>query len=283
MNKTDSEIINLAQLSRQQRKISVKMPLKRIFLLLDALQEFDSAVHSKCTLFKTFGVLFIIAGFFSFILEAVFIGLIIIMLGAICLIIASNYKSLDLSNEFRDYLNPLLTVLKDDIKESSDISLNIYLSSLKSQPFLKKTGEEKKIGNYNCTDYFYSRNFLTLKLPLFDGSTLFLAGNEFLRHQIRRRMTGKPKTKVKFASRSSFSIRIRYDASKYTHRKFMMEKGKSQNFELSKKDSPKGTILIMNFDNKYKGASISYPDPKMTLENMARLYSYLQPLNTEKK
>jgi hypothetical protein len=283
MSSIDSEIAGLALQSRQQRKISVKMPLKKILILFNTLREFDANVKSKRALYRTIGILLIFAGIIALGFEAAMIGLVLITIGLIMLIISSNYKPLDSPFEFNDYLSPVIDTLKDDIRQDADVALNIQLSKLDSPLFQDKIGPAKQIGIYQCTDYFYKRNFLTLKMTLYDGNSMFLTGNEFLRKQVRLRTVRKTKIKTKYVSRNSFTIRLRYDNTKFTHRKFIEADAKNKDFQLSVKNTPKGTILIMDFETRSKGGSFSLPDPGITLENMARLYSYLQPISNQNK
>ncbi len=176
-----------------EKKVSGQWPLNELFSIFDALTEYDLQTEAKTSqLYKRAGLALLIAiglAIGSVILSNNIgmnlypIGLpiaSIFLVGAIVVfVLALKQDKLDLRNEFREYVRPLLEHLQDDIKKDSPVVLDLYLSPVDSKQFSKGRSEKYRSGVYeDCRDSYFGRDLLTLKLRLSDGNRFMLTSTE---------------------------------------------------------------------------------------------------------
>jgi hypothetical protein len=279
----------LAESMVAEKKISGQWPLSQLFSIFDTLTQFDVQIEAKLAKFKKFATIGFIVAVISFFgtifgmnvnpnIPFLTVPLLVISLvvGIVGLVLMFRYKKMDLQNEFREYLRPLLENLQDDLKRDAPVSLELSLDPVEQKQFSKGRSDQYSVGVYHkCYDYSFERDFLNVKLRLNDGNRLMLTGTEVLikTSKTKRNPRGKYKTKTKYKKRVMFDVRLSVDSEKF------------QCKQLPKESTPKfyakqsnGTPIIgIKFTEKLKGLPDSMvPDPNVTLQHLVTLYSHVQ-------
>ena len=272
-------------------KISGSWPIQQFFEFSEVLEDYDLSIEKKKKLarmgIKIFfvpvlvaivGFVFampIIGPYISIILP---IAIVFLILGIAACIFFFRYGKLDLSDEFRQFLLPLLEHLEDDIKKNSPVRVEMPLDSLENSKYLKNTSDTYSKGAYHkCVDYLYDRNFLSVTLRLHDGNMLILRGNEFLKktEKTKQNLRGKTKTKTKYTKKFTFDTRLKVNSAAYTCQEIPQDGVRSDNQIVYSKQSEKGTTLGLKYLRRTEHELM--PDYELTLEKIATLYTYLQP------
>ena len=271
-----------------EKKISGQWPLSQLFSVFDTLTEYDVQIEAKLAKFKKFaiigfivavisGVLSIIAGNANPTFLALTIPLLVIALvgGIVGLVLMFRYKKMDLRNEFREYLRPLLENLQDDLKKDTPVSLELSLDPVEQKQFSKGRSDQYSVGVYHkCYDYYFERDFLNVKLRLTDGNRLMLTGTELLikTSKTKRNPRGKIKTKTKYKKRVGFDARLTVDPEKF-HCKQLPKEGALKFYAKQSNGTP---IIGIKFTEKLKGTPADMvPDPNVTLQSIVTLYTFL--------
>ncbi|MFC1849821.1 hypothetical protein ACFL27_06395 [candidate division CSSED10-310 bacterium] len=274
------------------KRMQGEWPLTRINYFISQLTEYDLVIEKKAKVYTGLTAGSFI-GAFIFIFVAAFlenwkVALIIpvlIVVGIITLIITMKYSKLDLRNEFREFLAPLLDNLKEDIKPESDISLDLHLTSVEDKAFFQGKSDKYSKGVYHkCYDHIYERDLLTMSLPLIDGNRLALSGHEYLIKSVKtkRNPRGKYKTKTKYKKKVMFDIRLRINPDKFQIKKLPDEGKGPLKRTVSVKGGQAGKTLRLQFTSKVGGGlEDPVPDWKITLEQIVYLYSFLSPLQAD--
>jgi hypothetical protein len=272
-----------------EKKISGQWPLSQLFSIFDTLTQFDMQIEAKVTKFKKLATIGFIVAVISFFLTifgvnvnpavlALTIPLLVIALivGIVGLVFKSKYGKLDLQNEFREYLRPLLENLQDDLKKDSPVSLELSLDPVEQKQFSKGKSDQYSVGVYHkCYDYYFGRDFLNVKLRLSDGNRLMLTGTELLTKtsKTKRNPRGKYKTKTKYKKRVMFDARLSVDSEKFQCKQLPKE-GTPKFYAKQSNGTP---IIGIKFTEKLKGLPDSMvPDPNVTLQHLVTLYSHVQ-------
>ncbi len=272
-----------------EKKISGQWSLSQLFSIFDALTEYDLQIEAKIAKFGKLGMQGFIFLFLSVFLNIVVINInpnilfltiplsILFFIGGIIgVVLWFRYKKMDLRNEFREYLRPLLENLRDDLKKDAPVILELSLDFVEQKKFSKGKSHKYSVGIYHkCYDYYFERDFLNVKLRLNDGNRLILSGTELLTKTSKTKKTprGKTKTKTKYKKRVMFDARLTVEPEKF------------QSAQLPKEGAPRfyvkqlnGTSAIgVKFMEKLKGTPESMvPDPDVTLRHLITLYSHVQ-------
>jgi len=271
-----------------EKKISGQWPLSQLFSVFDTLTEYDVQIEAKLAKFKKFAIIgFIVAGISFFVtmfgmsvnpnIPFLTVPLLVIALvvGIVGLVLKFRYKKMDLQNEFREYVRPLLENLQDDIKSNSSVALDLYLSPVEQKQFSKGKSDKYSVGVYHkCYDYYFERDFLNVKLRLTDGNRLMLTGTELLikTSKTKRNPRGKIKTKTKYKKRVGFDARLTVDPEKF-HCKQLPKEGALKFYAKQSNGTP---IIGIKFTEKLKGTPADMvPDPNVTLQSIVTLYTFL--------
>lgn len=279
----------LAESMVAEKKISGQWPLSQLFSVFDTLTEYDVQIEVKLARFKKLATIGFIVAVISLFLTifgmsvnpnvpflTIPVLVIALIAGIVGLVLMFRYKKMDLQNEFREYLRPLLENLQDDLKRDTPVSLELSLDPVEQKQFSKGRGDQYSVGVYHkCYDYYFERDFLDVKLRLADGNRLMLTGTELLikTSKTKRNPRGKYKTKTKYKKRVTFDARLSVDSEKFQCKQLPKE-GTPKFYAKQSNGTP---IIGVKFTEKLKGAPESMvPDPNLTLQHLVNLYAFIQ-------
>lgn len=118
-------------------------------------------------------------------------------------------RGIDVSNNFRQFALPVLTVLREDFDPESPVHISVDLSSATSAA--KKTGEGapyKHGAYYKIIDSTYVDPWMSLDGVLVDGTKLKWSVTDKIRERkkTKRNPRGKIKTKTKYKKKSEIEV-----------------------------------------------------------------------------
>ncbi len=124
-------------------------------------------------------------------------------------------KSKDVGNELRDFVLPLIRLMRDDISERDPVRLEIDLSGLNKD---KATQRERQRKHYPKTDTtYYTNPWFTLDARLVDKTRLNCAIIDQVRRKevTKKNPRGKIKTKVKSKTKRIIRGELGFSAASY--------------------------------------------------------------------
>ncbi len=272
-----------------EKKLSGQWPLTQLLSILQALSEHDVMIEAKRAS-NTKRLMFAVIGLVVGIILVFFVRdswpdlfflplalVVILVIGIIWgAILSMKYSRSDLPNEFREYLQPFLENLQDDIKPDSPVGVELMMSPVEKKEFGKGKSDKYSVGVYHsCYDHYFERDFLGLKLRLTDGNRLLLSGKELLikTSKTKRNPRGKYKTKTKYKKRVTFDVRIIASSDAF-QAKPLPQEGEPK---LYAKETNGNMVVGMKFTEKLKGdPKTMIPNPLVTLQQLVTLYSFLQ-------
>jgi hypothetical protein len=120
-------------------------------------------------------------------------------------------RSLDISNSLRQFVMPVIVLLREDVEAFSKISLKLDLGSPTAKEKLKRRSDPYRQGVYHkVIDTFYVNPWVTAEMPLADGSTLDWTITDLVRarSKTKRNARGKTKTKTKYTTKSAMTVTL---------------------------------------------------------------------------
>ncbi len=276
----------------EKKRMSGQWTFKQLFSIFDSLTDYDVQIEAKLAKFKMFtAIIFfggLVPGVIGLFASTNYPGLIyfaVLLLvvagigGSVGGLLILKYKNLDLSNEFREYMQPLLEELEDDIKQDREISVNLYLSPVEQKEFSKGKGEKYESMGYKCQEYLFERDLATIKIRLSDGNRAMLSVHEVLiktkKSKWKRSRSGKMKhkSKTKRQKRVTCDVRVIANSKKFSCKK--IPPGGEQ--KMYSKQSKGHVILGLKYTEKLKNETHLIPDPIMMVRGFVTLYTFLQP------
>ncbi|HSE99144.1 MAG TPA: hypothetical protein VLD57_12825 [Blastocatellia bacterium] len=167
------------------------------------------------------------AAFISIFISAFFeTWLPILLLAPIAIITVVLYfirKKSDLPNNFRKFLVPMVSILREEMKPGEPLFLHIDLRGglLNSKevpaPRLRTTDKISRWSSGNISESFYSDRWLEARGVLADKSRLELQVRDFIRKRVvtRRNARGKTKVKTKYKVKSTIDARLHLPQDDY--------------------------------------------------------------------
>jgi len=128
-------------------------------------------------------------------------------------------KSLDISNNFRQFAVPVLTVFREDFDPASPLRIRLDLGSPTDKK--KKQSESKPYKQgayYKVIDVMYLDPWMEGEALLVDGSRLRWSVTDSIRERKKKKRTasGKYKMKTKYSKRSEIDVELTLKSKSYT-------------------------------------------------------------------
>lgn len=120
-------------------------------------------------------------------------------------------KKIDLSNNFRQFVLPVLTMFREDFAAGQPVHVKLDLRPPTSPP--KKTGESAPYKHgvyYKIIDTTYADSWMSAKAMLSDGSKLEWSITDSIRERkkTKKNPRGKIKTKTKYTKKSKIEVEL---------------------------------------------------------------------------
>jgi len=179
-------------------------------------------------------------------------------------------KSIDLSNNFRQFAVPVLTVFREDF--DATVPLQIRLDLRQPTDKAKRQSESKpyKHGAYHkIIDRMFLDPWMEGEAQLVDGSRLRWSITDSIRQRTKtkRNARGKYKTKTKVSKRSEIDVELTLKTKSYTL-------GHVDEAEVKRGES-KNSVRVTR---RVKSASLDPVDPKVFIDLVAGIYSGAAPV-----
>jgi len=264
------------------KRLTMNRPVDEILAVLRPLAECDTlADKARTKLGCTFGlsivamiavaIIFANAGW-SWVATAVMVVVAVILLGSGYL--WSWTKRVDVSNNFRQFALPVLTVFREDFDSSHPVHLDLDLSSPTAAS--KKQSESapyKEGAYYKIIDTMYADPWMKAEAVLVDGSRLSWTVSDTIRERkkTKRNPRGKIKTKTKYSKKTDVDVELGL-------RRKLYEVGAAPaNAEMTS-DAKRSTVRL---SRKLKTDSLHPIDPTSLIDLIADVYRSASPVKKE--
>lgn len=264
------------------KRLTLNRPIEETLALLRPLAECDTlADQSRTKLGCTFGlgiVLMIIASivFSKMGWPAVaWVGIAVVAV----VMVGSGYlyfwtRRIDVSNNFRQFGLPVLTVFREDIDAAQPVHLDLDLSSPTVKAKKQSESEPYKEGvYYKVIDSIYLDPWMKASVMLVDGSKLSWTVTETIRERrkTKRNARGKHKTKTKYSKKTDVEVELGL---------------KKKLYELTA-GPPEGEVTSdekrskVRLSRELKTDSLEPVDPKALIDLVADVYRSASPVKKE--
>jgi hypothetical protein len=201
------------------KKVELDRPIDEILALLKPLAACDKlADKSRTKMGCSFGIGIVLLIALAIILSNVGWSALTFLVYAVVLAaviaVATMYfftRSIDISNNFRDFALPVLTVFREDFDASRPVHLRLNLDPPTAAS--KKTGESapyKRGAYHKIIDTTYVDPWMTASAVLVDGTKLSWNVTDEVRERrkTKRNPRGKYKTKTKYRKKTDIEVEV---------------------------------------------------------------------------
>lgn len=195
----------------RDKRVTLDRPVDELLALLKPLAACDAmADKSRSRLGCTFAITIVLTIVLAFVLGMIAAAAMLV------LAIAAGYfyfwsKRIDVSNNFRQFVIPVLTVFREDIGPARPVHLELDLSSPTAPS--KKQGESApyKSGVYHkVIDTTYVDPWMAAEAVLVDGTKLSWRVTDAIRERkkTKRNPRGKYKSKTKYTKKTNLEVTL---------------------------------------------------------------------------
>jgi len=259
------------------KKLDLRRPVGELLTLLRPLAACDSVANKAqhkmgCTL-----ALMIFLTLVGFVVLANMPGPVTLML-FLPLIVStvamaffySWLRSIDVSDNLRSFLVPVLTLFREDFDPRFPVHLRMDLSSPMTK--LKKTAESKPYSRakyHRVVDTMYLDPWLTADAVLVDGTKLSWSVTDRIRERkkTKKSASGKSKTKTKYRKLSDVEVRLGLRTKNFT-----VAKGKL---------SADGKRSKVEVQRRVRTDSLDPINPRTLIDAIAGVYRAARPVTKE--
>jgi hypothetical protein len=256
----------------RDKKVDLERPIDELLALLRPLAACDKvADKSRTKMGCTFGLGIVLSIVLVIVLSNVgwsaITLLVLILFVALVVALGAGYfwmRKLDLSNNFRQFALPVLTVFREDFDAAKPIRLRLNLDPPTVDS--KKTGEVApyKLGAYHkIIDKTFVDKWMTASAVFVDGTKLHwsVTDNVLERKKTKRNARGKYKTKTKYKKKTEIEVEVGLLKKAYA----LNPLGEG---ELTSDDKRNKVSL----EREIRSASLDPLDPKALLDLIADVY-----------
>lgn len=264
-----------------EKTVDLNRPVEEILTLLKPLAACDTvADKSRTPLGCTFGICIpLLIGAFivfsnvgwSWWSYLVLAALIAVLVGAF--VLWRWTKHIDLSNNFRQFVLPVLTVLREDFAPGEPVHVHLDLSEPTDAK--KKTGQLPPYASgayHKVIESTYVDRWMTADATLADGSKLSWSIEDSIRERkkTKRNARGKYKTKTKYTKKSDIDVELGL-------RKKLYDVSRPAGAEIED-DEKRNTV---KHSRKIKSPSLDPLDPRALIDLLTEVYRNTSPAGKE--
>jgi hypothetical protein len=259
-----------------EKRVELNRPVEDLIALFRPLAACDASVDKARTALGCTLAVAIVAIIPALILAGnagwavggpVLIGLVILAIGLI--VLYRWTRNVDLSNNLRQFVLPVFSVLKEDFAPGEPVHVKLDLRPPTSRE--KKTGESqpyKQGAYYKIIDRMYVDSWMDFDATLADGSRLSWQIEDTIRERTKTKKNprGKIKTKTKYKKKSSIEVKVAMRSKTYSVSKPLegrIEAGENRN--------------KVRVEHRESMASLEPLAPKTLIDLVARIYGSAEP------
>ena len=200
----------------RDKKLQLNRPIGEVLELLKPLAACDTMADKVRTkLGCSFGVgivltiAAIIYAFNAWTLPVILLVAVVLVLTVVFGWFWTWTRKIDVSNNFRGFMLPVLAVLQEDIDPAHPVRLDLDLSSPTDESKKRATSPEYKRGSYyKIIDTTYVDDWMTFDARLVDGTKLSWNVSDKIRERkkTKKNPRGKIKTKTKYAKKTDLQV-----------------------------------------------------------------------------
>lgn len=261
-----------------EKKLDLRRPVDELLALLKPLAACDNVANKSQTRFGcTFGLMIVvsIAAFivasnigWNAVVTSVFVLSLVVMIGSF--VLWRWLKSIDVSNNLRSFVVPVLTLFREDFDAKSPVHLRLDLSSPTAKE--KKTAESEpyKHGVYHkVIDTTFVDPWMSADALLVDGTKLSWSVTDRIRERkkTKKNPRGKIKTKTKYRKVSDLEVQLALRTKSYA----------LANAELSA-DGKRSKVEV---ERSVKVDSLDPIDPRALIDAITEVYRAARPAKKE--
>lgn len=201
-----------------EKRLDVQRPIGELLDFMRPLAACDAMSDKVRTkLGCTFGVAIVVLIVTCFFMMGRWSGLNIIIALAIAAVMTWSFflwrwtASIDVSNNFRSFALPVLTVLRDDFDAAQPVHVRLDLSKPTLDTKKRSEGEPYAKGVYHkVIDSIYVDPWMTVEGRLIDGTKLSWEVTDTIRERkkTKRNARGKVKTKTRYKKKSAIEVEM---------------------------------------------------------------------------
>lgn len=257
----------------RDKRLELNRPIDELLSLLRPLAACDAMVDkSRTRLGCMFGVAIVVTIVLAFAVGAIAAAVML----AVTLALGFFYfwmRKIDVSNNFRQFALPVLTVFKEDIDAAHPVRLQLDLAS--PTVASKKQGEKPpyKAGAYHkVIESTYLDSWMSVEALLVDGTKLSWSVSDSIRERkkTKRNARGKYKTKTKYTKKTSLEVTLRL-------RKKTYDVTAPADAEIT--SDAKRNVVVM--ERELRSDSLEPTDPRALIDLVAGVYRQARPAKKE--
>lgn len=258
------------------KKLEINRPAAELIEFLKPLAVCDTMadkVRTKLGCSFAIGILLSVILFFVFVANGIFLGTILVVaLAGVTIWLGwfwSWTKRIDVSNNFRQFTLPVLTVLKDDFDPAEPVHLRLDLTAPNAKEKLQSKSDPYKQGAYyKIIDSFYADNWMDVDGRLVDGTKLSWSVNDFIRERskTKRNPRGKIKSKTKYAKKTEIEVQMALKKKTY-------DLATPAGGEMSS-DAKRNVVKL---SRRFRSDSLDPVDPRALLDLVADVFRSTRP------
>ena len=208
------------------KRIDANRSVDELLALMKPLAACDTMadkVRTKLGCSFALAILLTIVGFFVLINVAGFTVGVILALVLLAVAIALGFfyfwtKKIDVSNNFRQFAVPVLSVFREDIDATKPVHIQLDLSSPTDKSKLQSESAPYASGVYHkVIDSMYRDPWMSAEAVLVDGSKLSWSVTDSIRERkkTKRNPRGKYKTKTKYSKKTNLEVTLKMRKKTY--------------------------------------------------------------------
>jgi hypothetical protein len=209
-----------------EKQVDLTRPIEELLTLLKPLAGCDAvADKARTRLGCTAGAalvlmipLTIVLGNTAGAAVAYFVFGVLLALGIGALSLYIWTRRIDISNNFREFIMPVLSVFREDIDPAHPVHLKLDLTPPTAKTKLQSEGEPYKRGSYyKIIDKVFVDKWMTASAVLVDGSRLSWSITDEIRERSKTKKNprGKIKTKTKYRKKTDIAVELGLRAKAY--------------------------------------------------------------------
>lgn len=200
------------------KRIDASRPVDELLTLMKPLAACDTLADKARTKFGCSFALAIVVtifgGIFLLNVGGIVGGIVGLLLVAVTITLGYFYfwmKKIDISNNFRQFVLPVLSVFREDIDASKPVTIKLDLSSPTHKSKQQSESAPYSKGVYHkVIDCIYRDPWMTAEAVLVDGTKLSWSVTDVIRERkkTKRNPRGKYKTKTKYSKKTNLEVTV---------------------------------------------------------------------------
>jgi hypothetical protein len=255
------------------KRLELNRPVDELLSLLKPLAACDAMVDkSRTRLGCTFGIAIVLT-----IMAAFTLGL-IAALAMLAVTIAFGYfyfwtKRIDVSNNFREFVIPVLTVFREDIEAAHPVHLTLDLGPPTAPS--KKQSEKPPYSEgayHKIIETIYVDPWMSAEALLVDGTKLSWRVTDSIRERkkTKRNARGKYKTKTKYLKKTDLEVSLGLRKKTYDV---------TAPAEAAMTSDAKRNVVVR--EQQIRTPSLDPIDPRALIDLIAGVYRHARPVTKE--